>query len=135
MATVTKYLGNIGLTHSNARSICNQLIFIQTFTYVHNPDIVCLTETWLKDFIFDNEFLPPNYTIYRNDHKDRGWGVLLAVKSHISSNLIHSPDDIEMSISVRTLGTNLTVTLLYILPNADQSYFSRVQSLMGAMKI
>jgi len=36
-----------------------------------------------------------------------------------------------LSISVRTLGTNLTVTRLYIPPNADQSYFSRFQSLMG----
>jgi len=36
-----------------------------------------------------------------------------------------------LSISVCTLGTNLTVTLLYIPPNADQSYFSRLQSLIG----
>ena len=29
-------------------------------------DIICITETWLHDQIFNNEILPTNYTIYRN---------------------------------------------------------------------
>jgi len=87
----------------NARSICNQLTSLQTLTHTHNPDIICITETWLKNYFFDNELQPPNYNIYRNDRKERGGGVLLAVNNNISSNLILSPNDIEMlSISVCT---------------------------------
>ena len=58
--------------------------------------------------------------------------MLLAIKNHISSNLILSPNDAKMLVtSISTHSKTLTVILLYIPPNADQSYFSLLQSLIS----
>lgn len=31
------------------------------------PSIICVTETWLNDSISESEFLPPGYSVLRND--------------------------------------------------------------------
>jgi hypothetical protein len=51
-----------------------------------NSDIIIGTETWLKPGIYDSEVIPPSYTLYRNDSADGYGGVLLAVKSDITSS-------------------------------------------------
>lgn len=51
-----------------------------------------ITETWLTPNIADNEFINPNYTVYRKDRstcpgpvKSRGGGVMVAVRKDIKS--------------------------------------------------
>ena len=53
----------------------------------YNPDVIVGTETWLNNYIKDNEIIPAdfNYKIYRKDRYD-GYGcVLLAISDHIAS--------------------------------------------------
>ena len=63
----------------------------QSFIYSNSYEIVCITETWLSDAVFDNEIIPKNYSIYRKDRKSLGGGVLVAISDSISSNHIPSP--------------------------------------------
>ena len=58
--------------------------------------VVCCTETWLSDHIYDNEILPSGYSVYRNDRPQRGGGVMIAVKDSLSSSLVSSPKDLEV---------------------------------------
>lgn len=54
-------------------------------------DIIALSETWLHGDVVNTELFPDNYVIYRKDrkfqevHKEKGGGVLLAVKNFIKS--------------------------------------------------
>ena len=40
----------------------------------HNPDIICITETWLKNQIPDDVVQIHNYTLLRRDRKEREHG-------------------------------------------------------------
>ena len=46
-------------------------------------NIFAITETWLTNYIYNNEILPSNFAIYRNDRESRGGGVLLAVDLYL----------------------------------------------------
>lgn len=84
----------------------------------------CFTETWLSDFILDNEIIPPGYSTYRKDRSTRGGGVLVAVKDSIPSVRITAPDDLEV-VAVR-LGGNHSIILctVYVSPSAQGDYHS-----------
>lgn len=44
-------------------------------------DIICVSETWLKDFFLDSQILDTGYTILRRDKAKReGGGVLITLK-------------------------------------------------------
>ena len=74
----------------------------QSFIYSSDFSIVGVSETWLTSSIWDNEILPHGFTIYRNDRKTRGGGVLMAVKNSIPSELLITPGNIE-AIAIRIL--------------------------------
>jgi len=49
----------------------------QSVVYSKSFDVICLTETWLSDTIFDNKILPTNFTLYHQDCQSHGGGVRL----------------------------------------------------------
>ena len=57
------------------------------------PDIALVNETWLRQGILDSEVLPPDseYNIYRKDRADGYGGVLIALKSDITSDPVEVP--------------------------------------------
>ena len=62
----------------------------QYLIYSNSYEIVCVTETWLSNAVYDHEIIPKNYSIYRKDRKSCGGGVIIAISDSISSNLILS---------------------------------------------
>ena len=74
--------------------------------------MICVTETWLTDFIYDQEILPSNYSIHRNDRKSRGGGVLIAIKNNIRATVISKPNHLEL-VSL-LLHLHIPLTLLHI---------------------
>ena len=102
----------------NARSLVKKLTHFQSFVLSTNFDIICVTETWLTDFIFNQELLPHNYIIHRNDRKSRGGGVLIATKNNIPAMLISKPDHIEIISLHLHLHIPLTLCCIYIPPNS-----------------
>ena len=74
----------------NVRSIVNKLPKFLSFVYSYNFCILCITETWLSEFISDSEILPVGYVLYRNDRHSRGGGVLIAVRSSLFTSLIYT---------------------------------------------
>jgi len=67
----------------------NKFDQFQSLVYTKNFDIICVTETWLNNTVFNNEILPTSYTIYRKDRANRGGGVLIAINNSIPSQLCH----------------------------------------------
>ena len=74
----------------------NKFNQFQSVVYTKNFDIICVTETWLNNTVFNNEILPTSYTIYRKDRVNRGGGVLVAIHNSIPSQLCHTSNSIEM---------------------------------------
>lgn len=69
----------------NIRSICNKFNLISAHCRSQSsPDILFLTETWLKPIHTDSLFCPVGYEVLRCDRKNtRGGGVLALYKSHL----------------------------------------------------
>ena len=88
--------------------------------------MICVTETWLTDFIYDQEILPSNYIIHRNDRKSRGGGVLIATKNNIRATVISKPDHLELVSLLLHLHIPLTLCCTYISPNPDSSHITNL---------
>ena len=100
--------------------------------YSNNFAIVAITETWLQDFIFDNEILPFNYTIYRNDRQSKGGGIMIALNNHLSSKGISTPDDLELT-AVYLHQYHLTICVVYITPNTPIEYHKKLYDYLDTL--
>nr|CAD2180569.1 unnamed protein product [Meloidogyne enterolobii]CAD2180571.1 unnamed protein product [Meloidogyne enterolobii] len=80
----------------NCRSIVNKLCELRDFISVENPDILMLSETWIKDTTLTADELSINskYHVYlcnRSDPKNKkGGGVTILIKSNIPSKKVLS---------------------------------------------
>ena len=95
---------------------------------------MALTETWLKSYIYNNELIPTNYAIYRNDRTSRGGGVMLAINNNISSSLVHSPTHLELLTVTLNYTKVITICLLYIPPNPDPKYISDLTEYLNSLR-
>ena len=96
----------------------------QSFVYSSNFSILCVTETWLCDFVSDGEILPVNYVLYRKDRPSRGGGVLVATRQSVISSIIPSPSDLEI-VSIKIgLHNDLALCCVYVPPESSSSYIS-----------
>ena len=94
----------------------------------------CLTETWLKSYIYNNKLIPTNYVVYRNDRTPHGGGVMLAVNNNISSSLIYNPTYLELLTVTLNYTKVITICLLYIPPNSDQNYISDLTEYLSSLR-
>ena len=51
-----------------------QIHVFQRLVYSNAYDIICVSETWFKDFFLDSEILDTGYTIFRRDRAEREGG-------------------------------------------------------------
>ena len=93
----------------------------KAFVYSTNYSIICVSETWLSNHIFDNEILPNGYAIYRKDRSSRGGGILITIKDNLASSLIPSPSDIETITIKISISNPIIICLVYIPPNSSDS--------------
>ena len=102
----------------------NKMTSFQALVYSHLPMVVSVTETWLSDYIFDNEILPSGYNIFRADRPSRWGGVLLAVSSDLPVSLLHCHTD-PCIVTFRLLSPSpIVVCSVYVPPSQDDSAHS-----------
>ena len=100
--------------------------------YSHSFCILCVTETWLSDFIADGEILPTDYILYRKDRLSRGGGVMIAVKSSLFTSLISSPSDLEVVCIKMDIGSDiLLICCVYVPPDSSISYVSSLANFLS----
>ena len=51
----------------NSRSLLNKMDFLRSWTCVHDPDIVGVTESWANDKVSDKELEISGYDLFRMD--------------------------------------------------------------------
>lgn len=92
----------------------------------NNHDIIILTETWLRDGIFNKEIFDERYEVFRRDRdaqsstKSDGGGVLIAVRKSGNYYVTHRPDlqskseDVVVTIKHKRNNRILHVTGVYL---------------------
>jgi hypothetical protein len=87
---------NMRVLNINFQSVKSKVHEPSLLLNLAKPDIIIDCETWLKPEIHHSEIMPPNYTIYRNDMKDRYGRVLIGVRSDIISSEYVNNKNIEL---------------------------------------
>ena len=76
---------------TNIRSYNNKFNEVLLFLSLEDPDIFCLTETWLTKDVPDSMFCPFGFNVVRRDRDSRGGGVLLLIRDCISFRSVEIP--------------------------------------------
>lgn len=109
----------------NARSLLNKKSQLETLIYKFQPQVLCITETWLKP---EHSFSVFNYNIFRGDRlHGRGGGVAVLVHRDVltlSLDLhIPDPDDLFgvdfLGIRVRTVTGFVEIVAVYSSPDFE----------------
>lgn len=88
------------LSTVNAQSIVNKHDSLEAHIYTHSPDVVALTETWLREFHSDDCICPHGYHIFRCDRvSTSGGGVALLVKSKFQTKVLKIDAHLEYLIA------------------------------------
>lgn len=80
---------SISIAYQNTRGLRTKSSEFLRNTISTDHDIVCITETWLNQEHFNNDYFPNTYNIYRSDRHDphfqrlRGGGALIAVNKSL----------------------------------------------------
>jgi len=61
----------------------------------HKPDIIAISETWLKPEVLSSEFLSSNYNIFRKDRPDGYGGILIACRNSLNCHHLDINFDTE----------------------------------------
>ena len=80
----------------NTRSLCTKLDELIILTEDRNPDVICITETWLSQEISSEEISIPGYLLYRRDRNRHGSGVLMYITVTLQVKLLPQPPDLEL---------------------------------------
>ena len=85
----------------------------------HNPDIITISETWLKSEVLSSEFLSTDYNIFRRDRPDGYGGVLIACCNSLNCHHLNINFDTEAIACQLTLANQQTliVCAFYRPPN------------------
>jgi len=111
------------LSYQNTRGLQSKLTKLYTDSFSLSSHLIVLTETWLKPKILSSEVFPSKYTTYRLDRTfRRGGGVLIAVDSELTSEIIKSDETKEIEflcIKLLLPGISIYITCSYIPPSPE----------------
>jgi len=96
---------------------------LHTDSFSLSSHVIVFTETWLKPEVLSSEVFPSKYTTYSLDRPSRrGGGVLIAVDSELTSEVITS-DEINyiefLCIKLSLPGISIYISCSYIPPSSE----------------
>ncbi len=106
----------------------------QNLIYTEDTDIVFVNETRLSKNINSSEILHSGYTIFRNDRKGRGGGVLLGIKSCLFKSIrqIKHKYDLEIVLAeITTLSdTKVLFCSCYRPPDSENIWMTQFENFL-----
>ena len=112
----------LGFLHINARSLVPKLDIFNTWFLIAKPDVVVVSETWLKPSTPDNVISIAGYNVYRCDRKGRAGGMAIYVSEKLQVTVLQSisiPRQFEFLAVQIVLGNSpLTIIGCYRPPSA-----------------
>lgn len=123
----------INVLYQNVRGLRSKLMEFKQNVLVNSPDIICITESWLNNRIFDHEVVSlSDYTIFRRDRsssasdKTDGGGTFIAVRNIFSASLVpqYQSEAEDLWVSVKINAQKIYVCCVYLPPGDSYAYTS-----------
>ena len=117
----------------NVRSMLSNLSSL-TSVLLSNPDIVCITDTWLSPDTLSSEVGIPGFTLFRADHSWHCGGVAIYSKSSLSSVLLPLQSNVIelLIIMVQLCSQSLHIVCFYCPPLKPQ-YLSLLINMLSPL--
>lgn len=103
---------------------------IKVYSKCYLPDLICISETKISDTFYDNELLGDNFTIYRNDRKDGGGGVLIAARNMPELRISNSNKGPGESITITVCYSNLKINLVAFYRPPSESCLDNLKAVL-----
>lgn len=128
-------MANLKIYYQNVRGLRTKTTDFKSSVGLSDYDVICLTETWLHDQIFDDELFDDRYCVWRRDRdyaltgQVRGGGVAIAVRRDILADAQpqwqSSAEDLWVTIRLRrNPNKNLHICVLYLCEKVFGNSFS-----------
>lgn len=86
----------------------------------HSTDVAILTETWLDESIYDNEFVPAGYSVHRKDRESKGGGVAILYNKSLGMKKMPDVPGVEaVFCKVYCGNTRYVIGAIYRPPGSD----------------
>ena len=126
----------LGCLHINARSLVPKMDELKVWVHSSNPEVLVITETWLRNSISYPEVHLPGYNLFRQDRSSKGGGVAIFVKEHLhcSTALARSiPKQFDLLVLNIKLSNNysLSVAGCYRPPSAPACALAALSSALA----
>lgn len=110
--------------------------YLNTLVHTANPDVLALSESWLKKRNTDLDILIPGYNVFRQDRATRGGGVAMYCKDHLQCTVALSksvPKQFELLVLKLRLSTtfSLSIAVCYRAPSAPASALTSLSQLLA----
>ena len=129
----------MGFIHLNIRSLLqhDKLDHVKILVSQADPDVLILTESWLKKSTDDSIVTINDYNLFRIDRSTRGGGVAVYVKSCYSVTLLHAvsvPNCFEFIALELSLSSNdcFVVIGVYRPPSAETSSLNDLAHMLSS---
>jgi hypothetical protein len=92
---------SLGLMHVNIRSLLPKFVLLTALAHSANPDVLAVSESWLRKATKNSEISIPNYNIFHQDRTAKGGGIAIICRDSLQSYVILSrsmPKQLELLI-------------------------------------
>ena len=74
--------------HVNIRSLLPKFVLLTALTHSTNPDVLAVSESWLRKATNNSEISIPSYNIFRQDRTAKGGGVAIYCRDSLQGSVI-----------------------------------------------
>uniref|UniRef100_A0A8K9X1H2 Reverse transcriptase domain-containing protein n=1 Tax=Oncorhynchus mykiss TaxID=8022 RepID=A0A8K9X1H2_ONCMY len=127
---------SLGFMHVNIRSLLPKFVLFTALAHSANPDVLAVSESWLRKTTKNSDILIPNYNIFRQDRTAKGGGVAIYCKDSLQSSVLLSrsvPKQFELLLLKIHLSKNksLTIAACYRPPSAPSCALDTICELIA----
>ena len=126
---------DLSILYFNARSILPKFDELQAVCLTLDPDIICITETWLSSDIEDQEIVLSGYYSCRLDRNRHGGGLVIFYRSTLGYKpVLSGSNDLELSIvSFHKDNCKVCIALFYRPPSSPFCTFDNFCTILHSL--
>jgi hypothetical protein len=122
---------SLGFMHVNIRSLLPQFVLFINLAHSANPDVLAMSESWLRKTTKNPEISIPNHNIFRQNRTTKQGGVAINCRDSLQSHVLLSrsvPKQFELLLS---RNKSLTVAACYRPPSAPSCALDTICELIA----
>ena len=98
---------SLGFLHINTRSLLPEIDQFKVWDHSSNPDVLVITETWLRKSVLNTDVNLSGYNLFRQDRSSKGGGVSIFTKDHLQCSVV-STKSVPKQFDLLVLGIELS---------------------------